>query len=55
LLFAASELSLGIVDLPIRYRSRTYGSTNISRFRDGWLLLRMTIYGFFRLRLGRTR
>lgn len=53
LLFAASEMALGIVDLPIRYRARTYGSTNISRFRDGWLLLRMTVYGFFRLRLGR--
>ncbi|MEZ6089652.1 MAG: glycosyltransferase family 2 protein [Pirellulaceae bacterium] len=55
LLFAASELALGIVDIPIRYRDRTYGSTNISRFRDGWLLLKMTIYGFVRLRLGRLR
>ncbi len=55
LLFAASELALGIVDLPMRYRARTYGTTNISRFRDGWLLLRMTVYGFFRLRLGRSR
>ena len=53
LLFAASELALGIVDLPIRYRERTYGTTNISRFRDGWLLLKMTVYGFCRLRLGR--
>lgn len=55
LLFAASEMALGIVDLPIRYRARTYGTTNISRFRDGWLLLRMTVYGFFRLRLGRNQ
>ncbi len=55
LLFSASELSLGIVDLPIRYLERRYGSTNISRFRDGWLLLRMTVYGFFRLRLGRMK
>ncbi|MFN9719920.1 MAG: glycosyltransferase family 2 protein [Planctomycetota bacterium] len=55
LLFAASELALGIVDLPMRYRARTYGTTNISRFRDGWLLLRMTVYGFFRLRPGRRR
>ena len=53
LLFAASEFGLGIVDVPIRYRDRTYGSTNISRFRDGWLLLKMTVYGFFRLKLGR--
>ncbi|MFN8707790.1 MAG: glycosyltransferase family 2 protein, partial [Planctomyces sp.] len=55
LLFSASELALGIVDLPIRYLQRTYGSTNISRFRDGWLLLRMTVYGFFRLKMGRMR
>jgi hypothetical protein len=55
LLFAASELALGVVDLPIRYRERTYGSTNISRFRDGWQLLKMTMTGLFRLRLGRIR
>jgi hypothetical protein len=55
LLFASSELAMGVVDIPIRYLARTYGETNISRFRDGWLLLRMTVYGFFRLRLGRTR
>ena len=55
LLFASSELAMGVVDIPIRYLARTYGETNISRFRDGWLLLRMTLYGFFRLRLGRLR
>ena len=41
LLFGAYKLNLKIMDLPIRYRHRTYGSTNISRFRHGWLLLRM--------------
>ncbi len=41
LLFGAYKLNLKIRDLPIRYRDRTYGSTNISRFRHGWLLLRM--------------
>lgn len=41
LLFGAYKLNLKIVDLPIRYRDRTYGSTNISRFSHGWLLLRM--------------
>lgn len=44
LLFGAARLNLKIVDLPIRYRSRRYGSTNISRWRDGWLLLRMTAF-----------
>jgi len=41
LLFGAAKLGLRIVDVPIRYRERTYGSTNIRRWRHGWLLLRM--------------
>ena len=41
LLFGAAKLGLEIVDLPIRYRERTYGSTNIQRWRHGWLLLKM--------------
>ena len=41
LLFGAAKLNLKIVDLPIRYRERTYGTTNIQRWRHGWLLLRM--------------
>src|SRR5262245_4308306 len=41
LLFGAAKLNLKIVDLPVRYRQRSYGATNISRFSHGWLLLRM--------------
>jgi SAM-dependent methyltransferase len=41
LLFGAAKLNLKITDIPIRYRERTYGSTNINRFADGSLLLRM--------------
>lgn len=41
LLFGAAKLNLKIVDIPVRYRQRTYGSTNINRFADGGLLLRM--------------
>lgn len=41
LLFGAAKLNLKIVDIPIRYRQRVYGSTNINRFADGSLLLRM--------------
>lgn len=44
LLFGAYKLNLKIVDLPIRYRERTYGDTNISRFSGGWLLLRMSAF-----------
>jgi hypothetical protein len=43
-------LNLHILEVPIRYQDRTYGSTNIQRFTHGWLLLKMTIYGFFRLK-----
>ena len=42
LIFPAATMGLGIVDIPIKYRSRTYGSTNINRFRHGLTLLRMT-------------
>ena len=44
LLFGAAKLNLKIVEIPVRYRDRTYGSTNISRFRHGWLLLRMSVF-----------
>ncbi|HEY6274524.1 MAG TPA: glycosyltransferase [Terriglobales bacterium] len=42
LLFGAAKLNLKIVEMPIRYRQRTYGATKINRFADGWLLLRMS-------------
>lgn len=43
LIFGASKLNLKMLEIPIRYRTRTYGNTNISRFRHGLLLLKMTI------------
>jgi hypothetical protein len=49
LLFGAAKLRLKIVDVPIRYRERTYGTTNIQRWRHGWLLLRMVAFGARRL------
>jgi hypothetical protein len=52
MLFPAAELCLGLVDVPVRYRDRTYGSTKIHRFRDGSILLRMTAVGLWRVRLG---
>jgi hypothetical protein len=44
LLFGAARQNLKIVEIPVRYRDRAYGRTNISRFRHGWLLLRMTLF-----------
>jgi SAM-dependent methyltransferase len=51
LIFGASKLNLKIVEVPVRYRERTYGTTNISRFRHGWLLLRMCVVAFRKLKL----
>ncbi len=50
LLFGAAKLNLKILEVPIRYQERSYGTTNIRRFAHGWLLLKMTVYGFFRLK-----
>ncbi|HZD54761.1 MAG TPA: bifunctional class I SAM-dependent methyltransferase/glycosyltransferase family 2 protein [Candidatus Aquicultoraceae bacterium] len=44
LIFGAAKLNLDIAEVPVRYRERTYGTTQISRFRHGWLLLRMTLF-----------
>jgi hypothetical protein len=51
MIFPAAVLGLGIIDIPVYYRARTYGETNISRFRDGWVLLKMTVLGFFKIKL----
>ncbi len=51
LLLGAARLNLKIVDLPVRYQARSYGETKISRFRHGWLLLRMAVFGFRKLKI----
>jgi SAM-dependent methyltransferase len=43
LIFGAVNQNLRLVEIPVRYRSRTYGTTNISRFRHGLLLLKMSL------------
>ncbi|MBI4609934.1 MAG: glycosyltransferase [Candidatus Rokubacteria bacterium] len=43
LIFGAAKLNLRIVEVPVRYHTRVYGQTNISRFTHGWLLLRMSV------------
>lgn len=50
LLFGSALLDLRIRDLPVRYKDRTYGETNISRFTHGWLLLRMTWFALWRIK-----
>lgn len=50
LLFGAAKLNLKIADVPIRYAERTYGSTNIQRWRHGWLLMRMVLFASRKLK-----
>ncbi len=55
LLFGASRLGLKMVEMPVRYRARTYGDIKIERFKHGWLLLKMTVVAFRKLKLQRWR
>jgi ubiquinone/menaquinone biosynthesis C-methylase UbiE len=50
LLFGAAKLNLKIVDLPVRYRERTYGDTNIDRFSHGFMLLQMVAFAARRIK-----
>jgi glycosyltransferase involved in cell wall biosynthesis len=50
LIFGAVKLNLKVVEVPIRYLARTYGETQISRFRHGWLLLRMVVFAWRKLK-----
>ena len=50
LLFGADKLNLKIRDIPVRYRDRTYGSTNIQRWKHGALLFRMLAVAAWKLK-----
>lgn len=50
LLFGAVRLGLKIVDMPVRYGDRVYGTTNIQRWKHGWLLLKMAIFAAQRIK-----
>lgn len=50
LLFGAAKLNLKIMEVPVRYRARRYGETNISRWSHGWLLLKMVAFAAKRIK-----
>jgi len=50
LIFGAAKQNLKIIETPIHYKARTFGETQISRFRDGWLLLRMVWFAYRKLK-----
>ena len=51
LIFGATKLNLKVVEVPIRYAAREYGETQISRFRHGWLLLKMVFFAYKKLKI----
>lgn len=50
LIFGASRMGLRVIEVPITYRERTYGTTNISRWRHGALLLAMLVFASRKLK-----
>jgi len=50
LIFGAARLNLKLCEIPIRYRDRVYGETNIQRWKHGWLLLKMSAIAARKLR-----
>jgi glycosyltransferase involved in cell wall biosynthesis len=50
LLFGASKLNLKIVEVPVRYQERTYGSSNIAHVKEGLILMQMCLYAARKLR-----
>lgn len=50
LIFGAAKLNLKLIEIPIRYQPRLYGETQISRFADGWLLVRMVVFAWRKLK-----
>jgi len=50
LIFGAVKLNLKVSEVPVRYLARSYGETQISRFRHGWLLLRMVVFAWRKLK-----
>jgi glycosyltransferase involved in cell wall biosynthesis len=44
LVFGARKQNLRLMEVPVHYKNRTYGETNISRFRHGLLLFRMSLF-----------
>tara|TARA_Y100001958_G_C20781994_1_gene253238 strand:- start:26 stop:568 length:543 start_codon:yes stop_codon:yes gene_type:complete len=50
IIFGASRLNLKMVEVPIKYRARQYGETQISRFSHGFLLIKMVVFAFFKLK-----
>ena len=50
LIFSSLRLNLKMLEIPIRYEARSYGETQISRFRDGYKLIKMFFITFLKFK-----
>lgn len=50
LIFGSAKLNLKIIEVPVRYMAREYGKTNISRFKHGWLLMKMVFFAMNKIK-----
>lgn len=50
LIFGANKINLKFIEIPIKYKARKYGETNISRFKHGLLLLKMTLFAMNKIK-----
>ena len=50
LIFGSTKLALKIIEIPIHYKDRSYGNTNISRWKHGIILLRMMFFAMRKIK-----
>jgi ubiquinone/menaquinone biosynthesis C-methylase UbiE len=50
IIFGSSRLCLKMCEIPIRYKARSYGETQISRFSHGFMLVKMVLFAFFKIK-----
>ena len=50
LIFGATKLGLRIIEIPISYKERTYGDTNIQRWKHGMILIRMVFFAMRKIK-----
>ena len=51
LIFGAMKNNLKCVEVPIRYKAREYGDTQIDRFRHGILLFKMVWFAYKKMKI----
>ena len=50
IIFGSSRMCLKMCEIPIRYKARSYGETQISRFSHGYMLIKMVLFAYFKIK-----